>query len=83
MSKILKDLGININTIPVLDILRKNTNKIIGNRSFSNDKKIVRKLGELTVENLHSNKILSIIKHIPGHGAAKSDSHKKNAKSLT
>ena len=80
LSKILKDLGININTIPVLDILRKNTNKIIGNRSFSNNKKIVRKLGELTVENLHSNKILSIIKHIPGHGAAKSDSHKKMPK---
>ena len=80
LSKILKDLGININTIPVLDILRKKTNKIIGNRSFSNDKKIVRKLGELTVKNLHSNKIASIIKHIPGHGAAKSDSHKKMPK---
>ena len=61
LSKILKDLGININTIPVLDILRKDTNKIIGNRSFSYDKKIVRKLGELTVRNLHSNNIASII----------------------
>ena len=80
LSKILKDLGININTIPVLDILRKDTNKIIGNRSFSYDKKIVRKLGELTVRNLHSNNIASIIKHIPGHGAAKSDSHKKMPK---
>ena len=30
-----ENLGININTIPVLDVLRKNTNKIIGNRSFS------------------------------------------------
>ena len=30
LSKILNNLGVNINTIPVLDILRNNTNKIIG-----------------------------------------------------
>ena len=36
---ILRDLGINVNTIPVLDILRHNTNKIIGSRSFSKEKK--------------------------------------------
>ena len=29
LSVILKSLGININTIPVLDVLRKNTNKIM------------------------------------------------------
>ena len=80
LCKILKDLGININTIPVLDVLRKNTNKIIGNRSFSKDKKIVKKLGKLTIKYLHSNKIAGIIKHIPGHGAATSDSHKKMPK---
>ena len=32
-------LCININTIPVLDVLKSHTNKIIGNRSFSKDKK--------------------------------------------
>ena len=36
----LKKIGININTIPVLDVLRKNTNKIIGKRSFSKKKKL-------------------------------------------
>ena len=76
LSRILGSLGININTIPVLDVLRHNTNKIIGNRSFSRDKKIVKKLGELTIEYLHDNKISGIAKHIPGHGAAISDSHK-------
>ena len=77
LSKILKDLGFNINTIPVLDVLRFNTNKIIGNRSFSRSKKIVNELGLLTVEYLKKNKIAGVIKHIPGHGAAISDSHKK------
>ncbi len=76
LCRILNSLGININTIPVLDVLRHRTNKIIGNRSFSNNKKIVKTLGELTIKYLHDNKIFSIAKHIPGHGAAISDSHK-------
>ena len=76
LSLTLKNLGININTIPVLDILRNNTNKVIGNRSFSKDKKIVKELGLATLNNLHKNKILGVIKHIPGHGATNLDSHK-------
>ena len=39
LCKKLRNIGININTIPVLDVLRKNTSKVIGNRSFSNKKK--------------------------------------------
>jgi len=75
LCKVLKMLGININTIPVLDILRLNTSKIIGKRSFSKNKNIVKELGQLTIKYLHQNKIAGIIKHIPGHGAAASDSH--------
>ena len=62
----------------MLDVLRNNTNKIIGDRSFSKDKKIVKELGELTIEYLHRNKILGIMeKHVPEHGATVTDSHKK------
>ena len=39
-SYLLKSIGVNINTVPVLDVLRKNTSRIIGNRSFSNDANI-------------------------------------------
>ena len=80
LSKILNKIGININTIPVLDVLRSSTNKVIGSRSFSNDKKIVKKLGEITIERLHSYKIANVIKHIPGHGGATADSHIKTPK---
>ena len=71
----LKELGININTIPVLDVLRKNTNKIIGKRSFSEKKEIVRDLGEFTIKRCYTEKIITVIKHIPGHGCTNSDSH--------
>ena len=64
----LKKIGINVNTIPVLDVLRKNTNKIIGKRSFSKKKENVKILGDLTIRQCHSQKIITVIKHIPGHG---------------
>ena len=82
LSKTLKSLGININTVPVLDVLRNNTNNVIGNRSFSKDKKIVKELGTLMIKYLHSYKISGVIKHIPGHGASVTDSHKQLPKIL-
>tara|TARA_A100001015_G_scaffold130603_1_gene144892 strand:- start:1256 stop:2200 length:945 start_codon:yes stop_codon:yes gene_type:complete len=77
LSSILKDLGFNINTVPVLDILKPYTNKIIGKRSFSKEKKIVKEMGNYTIKYLHANNLAGIIKHIPGHGSARTDSHKK------
>ena len=77
LCKLLKDIGVNINTVPVLDVLRKKTNKIIGLRSFSNKPDIVKELGRICVNQYNSNKIATVIKHIPGHGCAISDSHIK------
>ncbi len=71
----LKKIGINVNTIPVLDILRKNTHSIIGERSFSKKKDIVKQLGKITVKECHAQKIITVIKHIPGHGCSSKDSH--------
>ena len=72
-----RNIGININTVPVLDILRKKTNKIIGLRSFSNKPNIVKRLGKICVNQYNSNKIATVIKHIPGHGCSTTDSHLK------
>tara|TARA_B100000767_G_scaffold270184_1_gene293374 strand:- start:819 stop:1763 length:945 start_codon:yes stop_codon:yes gene_type:complete len=75
LCKCLKRIGLNINTIPVLDVLRVKTSSVIGTRSFSNNPDIVKILGQITVNHCHKNKIISVIKHIPGHGCAISDSH--------
>ena len=71
----LKEIGINVNTIPVLDVLRNNTSKIIGSRSFSKKKEVVKILGKITIRELHPKKILAVMKHIPGHGCSSIDSH--------
>ena len=75
VSDILKKVGININTVPVMDVRRKNSHNVIGNRSFSTDPTIVSKIGNLCINSYKKNKIATVIKHIPGHGLAKCDSH--------
>ena len=77
VSKILNQTGININTSPVLDILRKDSNKIIGDRSYSKNHRLVSKIGNKCIKLFAKNNIATVMKHIPGHGLAKSDSHKK------
>ncbi len=77
ISYLLDTLGININTVPVLDLSRKNFHKIIGNRSYSSDPKKVSKIGNYCISMFKDNKIATVMKHIPGHGLAKVDSHKK------
>ena len=77
LCALLSNLGVNINTVPVLDVLRKKTSKIIGVRSFSTDHNIVKELGKICVSRYKHNKIGTIIKHIPGHGCATLDSHFK------
>ena len=77
LSKFLLKTGININTSPVLDLSKKNAHQIIGDRSYSKNPNIVNKLGRLCVNFYKANKIGTVIKHIPGHGGAKVDSHFK------
>ena len=74
-AHILKLIGANINTVPVLDLRIKGASNIIGNRSFSKNKNTVSKMGDLCINLFHENSIGTIIKHIPGHGLAKVDSH--------
>ena len=74
-SYLLNLIGVNINTIPVLDLRVKGSSNIIGDRSFSKDPKIVSKIGDYCIQFFHQNSIGSVIKHIPGHGLAKVDSH--------
>ena len=77
ISRHLQNLGININTSPVLDLIQKNAHGIIGDRSYSKNPTIVNELGRLCIRFYKKNKIGTVIKHIPGHGKANADSHFK------
>ena len=74
-SHLLKLIGANINTVPVLDRRVKGSSNIIGDRAYSNNPKLISKLGDFCIKYFHRNSIGTIMKHIPGHGEAKVDSH--------
>ena len=74
-GQILRKSGFNLNFSPVLDIKRFENNHAIGDRSFGSDKEEVAKFGITAMKELQKNKVISAIKHFPGHGATKQDSH--------
>ncbi len=77
VAEIMNNVGININTVPVLDLKRKISNKVIGTRSFSSDKNIVKNIGNICINFFYKKKISTVMKHIPGHGHSNCDSHYK------
>jgi len=73
----LSDLGITVNCMPVLDVLTEETDPAIGNRSYGDDADTVLTLGGAVADGLAAAGIMPVMKHMPGHGRAKVDSHKK------
>lgn len=71
----LYESGINMNFSPVLDVLNKNTSQAIGNRCFGNNSEDVSKYGIQMMQQLQKHKVISVVKHFPGQGAVKLDSH--------
>jgi len=77
-SRIAKDLaeaGINVNCAPVLDVLFPDTHEAIGDRAFSENPQEVFYKGKKVCEAYLEAEITPVIKHLPGHGRAVSDSH--------
>jgi beta-N-acetylhexosaminidase len=71
----LKELGINMNLAPVVDVNNNPDNPVIGVRSFGEDPSLVARLGAAMVKGYHAAGILSCLKHFPGHGDTTIDSH--------
>lgn len=74
-GKMLKQLGVNMNFAPVMDICDESTGKVLYKRCFYGDVDDVYRLGMKYVRGLSYRGIIPVIKHFPGHGATKMDSH--------
>lgn len=68
-------LGIDVNCAPVLDLPAPDGHEIIGDRAFSDDPQIISTLGRAVCDGLSEGGVMPVIKHIPGHGRARADSH--------
>ncbi len=73
--KELKAVGINVNCVPVLDVLFEKTHDAIGDRAFSDNPEIVAYAGQVIADLCLEEGITPVMKHMPGHGRAVKDSH--------
>lgn len=71
----LRNLGINLNFAPCVDVNTNPNNPIIGERAFSNNTDEVINFGKIVTETYLKNGIIPCLKHFPGHGDASVDSH--------
>jgi len=75
MAAELYDLGLNVNCTPCIDVPQKGAHDIIGDRAFSTDPDVVIALGRAVMDGTLAGGVLPVIKHVPGHGRARADSH--------
>ncbi|GAA0121489.1 glycoside hydrolase family 3 protein [uncultured Clostridium sp.] len=76
IGKDMKNLGLNLDFAPVMDVDTNPENPVIGIRAFSNEPGKVAEFGVKFMEGLKGEGIISSIKHFPGHGDTVGDSHK-------
>ena len=71
----LKQYGFNMDFAPVADVNTNPDNPVIGDRSFSSDAETAARMVADAAQGLRENGILPTLKHFPGHGDTKEDSH--------
>lgn len=69
--------GINVNLAPVVDVNVNPTSPAIGalGRSFSSNASTVASHAGWFIDEFHKRQLFTTLKHFPGHGSAKTDSH--------
>jgi beta-N-acetylhexosaminidase len=68
-------LGITVDCLPVLDIPAAAADPVIGDRAYGNNPERVARLAGAACAGLLDGAVLPVVKHIPGHGRARVDSH--------
>jgi beta-N-acetylhexosaminidase len=71
----LREVGIDVDCLPVLDVPAEGSHAVISDRAYSADPARAAKLGRAAAEGLMAGGVAPVMKHIPGHGRARADSH--------
>ena len=77
IAALLKELGINMNYAPTLDLAVNPENTVIvkNGRSFGSDPFLVATHAQICINAHHEYGVKTILKHFPGHGSSTGDSH--------
>jgi beta-N-acetylhexosaminidase len=75
LALMLREVGVTVDALPLLDVLRPETSNIIGDRALGSEPMQVTALGRAVIEGLRRGGVVGIVKHMPGHGRGVVDSH--------
>lgn len=75
IAESLREVGITVNCLPLLDVRQPETVDAIGNRAMGSEPMQVAALGRAVIDGQTKGGAVSVVKHMPGHGRAVVDSH--------
>lgn len=75
IAVLLVEMGVNVDCLPVLDVRRPDASDVIGDRALGDEPMQVAALGRAMLEGLEAGGVCGVVKHMPGHGRARADSH--------
>ena len=75
LGLMLHDVGITVDCAPLLDVCQPETTAAISSRAFGSEPMRVAALGRAMLDGLRAGGVVGVIKHLPGHGRARVDTH--------
>lgn len=69
-------MGVHIDYAPVVDVNNNPLNPVINYRSFGENQHLVSLYARCFIRGMHSQNVMCVLKHFPGHGNTDVDSHK-------
>lgn len=76
IALMLRESGISVNCLPLLDVRQVGGHDIIGDRALGSNPMQVAALGRAIIDGMAARGVTGVVKHMPGHGRASVDSHK-------
>ncbi|MCP3734838.1 beta-hexosaminidase [Sphingomonas sp. RP10(2022)] len=75
LGLMLGEVGITVDCAPIIDVAQPDTTEAISCRTYGAEPMQVAALGRAMLEGLAAGGVVGVVKHMPGHGRAKVDSH--------
>lgn len=75
IALMLHEVGINVDCLPLLDVVQADTTEAIASRAYGRDPLRVAAMGRAVLDGLAAGGCVGVVKHMPGHGRAVVDTH--------
>jgi len=71
----LAEVGVTVDCLPLLDVVQPDTTEAITTRALGREPMQVAALGRAVLDGLAAGGVVGVVKHMPGHGRARLDTH--------